>query len=114
MILEFDDTYVKAKVNCNTDNGVLYIPMANDLGWSIYIDGEEQPLFMHKSHILMTVIDEGEHTVEMKFVPQGLVPGAIITGCSVLILIAWAVISKKKMAALPTADGGKEENKNGD
>ena len=113
-ILEFDDTYVKARVSCNTDNGVLYIPMANDLGWSVYIDGEEQPLFMHKSHILMTVIDAGEHTVEMKFMPQGLVPGAIVTSCSVLILIAWAVVSRKRAVNEPVADEGKEENNNDD
>ena len=111
-IIEFDDTYVKAKVNCNTDNGVLYIPMASDSGWSIYIDGVKQTLFGHPSHILMTVIDEGEHTVEMKFVPQGLLPGAIITGCSVLALMAWAVVSKKKMTSVPTADEGKEESRN--
>lgn len=94
-MLEFSDTYVKAKVTSYTD-GILYIPTALDSGWKITIDGVETPLYEHESHILMTEITEGEHIVEMKYCPVGFVPGAIITGVSVLILIAWAVIATKR------------------
>lgn len=94
-MLEFEDTYVKAKVTSYED-GMLYIPTAYDEGWTITIDGEEVPLYEHESHILMTEISKGEHIVEMKYVPQGFIPGAVITGVSVLILIAWAVISTKR------------------
>ncbi len=94
-MLEFSDTYVKAKVTSYTD-GILYIPTALDSGWKILIDGVEAPLYEHESHILMTEITEGEHIVEMKYCPVGFVPGAIITGVSVLILIAWAVIATKR------------------
>ncbi len=107
-ILEFKDTYVKAKMNVYTDNGVLYIPMAYDEGWSIYIDGVRAPLYKHPSHVLMTVIDEGEHVVEMQYTPKGFVPGAVITGCSLAVLIAWAVISTKKSKNL-TDTGAKED-----
>lgn len=94
-MLDFEDTYVKAKVTSYED-GVLYIPTAYDEGWTITIDGEEVPLYEHESHILMTEISKGEHIVEMKYVPQGFISGAVITGVSVLILIAWAVISTKR------------------
>ena len=94
-MLEFEDTYVKAKVT-SYEGGMLYIPTAYDEGWTITIDGEEVPLYEHESHILMTEISKGEHIVEMKYVPQGFIPGAVITGVSVLILIAWAVISTKR------------------
>lgn len=94
-MLEFEDTYVKAKVTSYED-GILYIPTAYDEGWTITIDGEEVPLYEHESHILMTEISKGEHIVEMKYIPQGFIPGAVITGVSVLILIAWAVISTKR------------------
>lgn len=94
-MLDFEDTYVKAKV-ISYEDGMLYIPTAYDEGWTITIDGEEVPLYEHESHILMTEISKGEHIVEMKYVPQGFIPGAVITGVSVLILIAWAVISTKR------------------
>lgn len=94
-LLEFEDTYVKAKVTSYTD-GALYIPTAYDEGWTITIDGVEAPLYEHHSHILMTGISEGEHIVEMKYCPVGFVPGAVITGVSVVILIAWAIIATKR------------------
>ena len=94
-LLEFEDTYVKAKVE-SFEDGLLYIPTAYDNGWTITIDGNEVPLYEHESHILMTEISKGEHIVEMKYCPQGFVTGAVITGVSIVILIAWAVISKKR------------------
>lgn len=94
-MLEFEDTYVKAKVTCFED-GLLYIPTALDKGWTIIVDGNEVPLYEHESHILMAEISKGEHIVEMKYCPQGFRTGAAITGISIVILIAWAVISKKR------------------
>lgn len=94
-LLEFEDTYVKAKVTSHED-GMLYIPTSYDEGWTLLVDGKEAPLHEHESHILMTEITEGEHIVEMKYCPVGFVSGAVITGVSVAILIAWAVISTKR------------------
>lgn len=94
-LLEFEDTYVKAKVTSYTD-GALYIPTTYDEGWKIFIDGQQVGLYEHQSHILMTAITEGEHIVEMKYCPVGFVPGAVITGVSVAILVAWAVIATKR------------------
>ena len=94
-LLEFEDTYVKAKVTSYED-GLLYIPTTYDKGWTILIDGVEAPLYEHQSHILMTGISKGEHIVEMKYCPVGFVPGAVITGVSVAILIVWAVIATKR------------------
>lgn len=94
-MLEFSDTYVKAKVTSYED-GALYIPTSYDEGWTILIDGVETPLYEHESHILMTAISKGEHIVEMKYCPVGFVPGAIITSVSVVILVAWAIIATKR------------------
>lgn len=105
-LLEFEDTYVKAKVTSYED-GLLYIPTAYDEGWTITVDGNEVPLYEHESHILMTEITKGEHIIEMKYCPQGFVPGVIITGVSMLILIAWAVISKKR--SVKSADFAEHE-----
>ena len=102
-MLEFKDNYVKAKVTAN-ENGMLYIPTAYDTGWSIFIDGNEVPLYEHPSHILMAEITEGEHIVEMKYVPAGFTAGAVISGVAVLILIAWAVISKKAFKKAEKSD----------
>lgn len=94
-MLEFKDTYVKAKVTSYTD-GMLYIPTTNDGGWKIFIDGVETEIYDHHSHIIMVPITEGEHTVEMKYCPSGFVAGAVVTGVSAIILVAWIILSKKQ------------------
>jgi uncharacterized membrane protein YfhO len=95
-MLEFSDTYIKAKVTSYTD-GAIYIPVTYDEGWTLYIDGVDQsPLYEHPGHLIMHGLDEGEHIIEMKYTPQGFTAGAVVTGVSIAILIAWAVISIKR------------------
>lgn len=106
-ILEFSDTHIRANVKSNTD-GLLYIPTSYDDGWKIYIDGVETPLFEQQSHILMAPITQGEHTVEMKYCPVGFVPGIIISGASLGLLIAWAVISTKRSKKLNSINVNEE------
>lgn len=111
-MLDFSDTYVKAKVNAY-ENGGLYIPISYDKGWKVTVDGVPTEIFEHESHIMMLPLSQGEHIIEMKYCPQGFVPGAIITGVSMLILIAWTVISKKrndKIAACEKSERGVTEN----
>ncbi|MCH5190374.1 MAG: YfhO family protein, partial [Oscillospiraceae bacterium] len=104
-MLEFSDTHIKTKVNAY-ENGALYIPITFDKGWKITVDGVPAEIYEHESHIMMLPLSSGEHIIEMKYCPQGFVSGAAITGVSLLILIAWAVISKKRSA---NAEKGKEE-----
>ena len=122
-MLEFKDTYVKARVN-SFEDGILYIPTTDDPGWTVYIDGVETPrakaIHQHgdhvhetpiPSHILMTEITKGEHIVEMKYIPKGFKEGAIITGVSVAILIAWGAITLvKNKKALNTQDENSEKS----
>ncbi len=95
-IVEFTETYVKANVTSYVDRAILYIPTANDGGWSVYIDGEQVDTYKHSGGQLITLITEGEHVVEMEYIPAGFTTGAIITSVSVLILAAWIIIATKR------------------
>lgn len=90
-----EDTYVKASVTVN-EQSALYIPTPYDEGWTLYIDGKETEMFPLDSGMIIAPISLGEHTVEMKYIPQGFTAGAVISGASLVILIAWAVITVKK------------------
>lgn len=90
-----EDTYVKASVTVN-EQSALYIPTPYDEGWTLYIDGKETEMFPLDSGMIIAPISLGEHTVEMKYIPQGFTAGAVISGASLVILIVWAVITVKK------------------
>lgn len=94
-VLAFTDTSVKAKVTSHTD-GMLYIPITYDEGWSITIDGVPVELYKHNSHILMTEFTEGTHIVEMNYVPQGFSEGLLITSVSFLALAGLCIIKVLK------------------
>lgn len=98
-LITLEDTYVKAQVKSYED-GMLYIPMANDKGWTLYIDGVETETVDAPTHIFMAPIREGDHTIELKYMPEGFVAGAVLTGVSTTILIGWGVVLliKKKTA----------------
>lgn len=110
-MLEFSDTYVKAKVD-NFADSALYIPISYDKGWRITVDGVPTDVYEHESHIMMLSLSKGEHIVEMKYCPQGFTAGAAVSGVSLVILIAWAVISKRrndKIKAFENAQGNASE-----
>lgn len=90
---EFEDTYIKGTVNASKD-GMMMMSMPYDEGWTVYIDGEETQLHQHMSHIMMFEMPEGEHTVEMKYVPQGLVEGAFVSVASILALALVILLNK--------------------
>lgn len=80
---EFDDTYIYGTVSSTVD-GYMMMPMPYDLGWTVWVDGEQVELHEHESHIMMFPISTGEHEIEMSYFPQGLKEGIFVSVAAVL------------------------------
>ena len=94
----FSDTGIKGTVNAGY-NGYLYTSIPYDKGWSVYIDGVKQKTVMLNGTQLACEITKGEHKVEFKFMPQGLLYGAAGTAAGWTGIILYALyksIKKKK------------------
>ena len=65
---------------------MLVFTIPYEKGWHIKIDGES----VNHSRVLYVLtgvsVLEGEHTIEMRYVPEGLAAGIIISIISVLLL----------------------------
>lgn len=83
---EFEDTHIHGTVNSTID-GYMMMPMPYDLGWTIWVDGEEIEPHEHESHIMMFEITKGQHEIEMKYFPQGLKEGIFVSVAAVLGLV---------------------------
>jgi uncharacterized membrane protein YfhO len=92
-VKEFDDTYVKGTVTAKED-GLLYTSIIYDKGWSAYVDGKEVQITSLKDALIMIPVDEGEHEIELKYRPDGLLSGILISGSSLTILLL--IILKEK------------------
>ena len=94
-VTEYDDTYVKGNITAKED-GVMYTSIIYDKGWKAYVDGEEVEISSVKGALLTVPVSEGEHTIELKYTPEGFVSGWLITICSIVILVCCALYDHKK------------------
>ncbi len=85
-IKEFEDTYIKGTVNAKKD-GLLMTSINYDEGWKVYVDGKQVDLVSIKGAFIGVNVPAGEHTVEFKFFPVGLLPGLIISALAVIAFL---------------------------
>ena len=57
-------------------------------GWSAYVDGERVPLYRANTAFMALELTQGEHTVELRYMLPGLVPGAALSAVGLLCLAA--------------------------
>ena len=85
--------YLDFDVN-SKKNGTLILTTIFDPSWSIYLDGkkvEQKEVFDTFNGIDIT---RGSHNIVMKFVPQGLYVGLLITIMAICILVLIYSINK--------------------
>jgi uncharacterized membrane protein YfhO len=96
--IQFNETDIKGKVDMNKD-GVLFTSIPYDEGWTVYVDGQKAEKFAVTNAFLAVDLSEGEHTVEFKYMPQGLLIGIGLSAFTVVLLIIIALIIKKNKKA---------------
>lgn len=109
------DTEITGTINSAID-GIMYTSIPYEKGWSVYVDGEKQEAVQvcnntytdaegnktHKGSMLGIELEKGNHTIELKYSPEGFIPGAII---SIVCLAAFVLIilyNRKRMKASKT------------
>ncbi len=92
--IDFNETDIKGKINMNKD-GVVFTSIPFDEGWTVYVDGKKTEYYAISEAFLAFDLTKGEHTVEFKFMPKGLLIGAAVTLCSVALFIIIIILVKK-------------------
>lgn len=98
-VSENRESYIKGTVKLAAKK-MLYTSIPYDKGWSVYVDGEKvaDENIVKIGNALMGVnMDPGEHTVEFKFTPRGLIPGAALTLIGIVILVLLLIFKKKNL-----------------
>ena len=114
-ISEFEDTYIKGTINANKD-GLMYTSIIYDRGWKAYIDGKEVEISSINEALLAIPVPAGTHTIELKYCPENLVSGLVITIISIGLLTFLIIWDKKKKKAIEddTAEKIEESDDNMD
>ena len=102
-LTKWNDTELEGEVTAGQP-GILFTSIPYDEGWDILVDGkpaEGRKLF---DTFLGVDLAEGHHTIAMKYQPQGLKEGIMITAGSVIILVfigILGILKRRKDEELP-------------
>ncbi|NLZ46891.1 MAG: YfhO family protein [Clostridiales bacterium] len=84
-ITEHTDTYLEGTVQAEEDQ-VLFTTIPYEPGWTIKVDGKEVTPEKSMDSLITIPLTAGEHTVTMKFWPNYLTQGIIVSCCGLLAL----------------------------
>ena len=84
---------------------MLYTSIPYDKGWTVKVDGQEVETFALQDALLYINLEQGEHTIEFSFFPQGFKIGllASFAGVMLLVVILLVCMLLKKKAAKQVA-----------
>ena len=85
----------------------MYTSIIYDRGWKAYIDGKEVEISSINEALLAIPVPAGTDTIDLKYCPENLVSGLVITIISIGLLTFLIIWDKKKKKAV--ADDTTEE-----
>lgn len=96
-VTTFEETKITGTVTAQEDC-VFYTSIPYDAGWTVKIDGKEIAREDYISLVdayLCFNLPAGEHTVELSFMPRGLVVGGVISVMTIIAIILAAILFAK-------------------
>ncbi|MBQ5808642.1 MAG: YfhO family protein [Clostridia bacterium] len=95
-IEEYTESYFKGTVTTSEEFTTVYTSIPYDEGWKVYVDGEQVEIFKSLDALIAFDIDGeyGEHEVILKYAPDAVRNGILITLAGILLLVLIAVFDK--------------------
>jgi len=82
-------------------DSLLVFTIPYDKNWTVLLDGEPAEPMEVQDCLMAIAVSEGEHIVELRYLPAGMVPGAVITGLAVLLLLGAAGLRWYRKKPIP-------------
>jgi hypothetical protein len=113
----FSDTRLRGRINVKR-RGILYLSIPYERGWSVYVDGKKTSTVKVFDAMLGAELAPGEHEVELRYFPDGLGKGIVISVSAViaflLLLSADNARKKRRRARLAAALPAENDNETED
>lgn len=79
---------------------LIYFSIPHDKGWAAYVNGKETEILTVNGGMMAIIVPAGECNIEFTFITPGLLPGAIISGVSLIALVILTISDKKKKSCI--------------
>ncbi len=90
------DNYIKGKINVSKDKTTLFTSIPYDDGWRVLVDGKRVKYNKLLTAFIGIDLTLGEHIIEFRYIPKGLILGSIISFISLMGTILYIKKSKVK------------------
>ena len=97
---KFSDSHFSGTISVQ-DNGMIFTSVPYDESWNIFIDGEKvsyDNIVKIGNAFTGIYTSAGEHTIEFKYTPKGLLIGCAVSAAAILIFILLIIMKKKKVS----------------
>lgn len=94
-ISRYNDMEVQGAIEV-INSGILFFSIPYDGGWKATVDGKHAKILKIYDSFIGIDIEEGNHTVKLKFTPLGLKTGIIVSIISLLFLIVLVITKRIK------------------
>lgn len=82
-------------IQATTDQpGFLVVSEQYFPGWKVYVDGDESQIYKANGTMRAVFLEEGTHKVEFRYRPMSFILGTVLSGSTLLVLIAIYIVSK--------------------
>ena len=80
-------------------DALLVLTLPYDEAWRVTLDGERVTPVKVQDCLMAIAVTPGAHTLEMRYIPAGLLPGAAISAAAVIACAAVYILQRKKKTA---------------
>lgn len=94
-IEEYNKDYIKATINVEKTNEVLYTSIPYDKGFEIKVDGKKINAEKTFDTLIAINLDKGPHTIELKYNCVGLKEGIVISILGITLFVIGEINAKK-------------------
>lgn len=108
---KINENKIEGTINAEYD-GMMIMSLPYDKGWSIYVDGKRTEPTSINEGLMALNLTAGEHTITMKYSPEGFKLGVAITGICVIILVLLFLNNKYEFLKLLNSKTKKIKSEN--
>ena len=98
-MLNYSDGYLLYDLTARK-NGRCVVTLPYDDGFKVLVDGIEVKKEKTMDFLLGFKVDKGTHRIEISYVPEGFMPGALLSALGIILFISvivkFEIVDKKK------------------
>jgi len=106
-IEKFKENHIKGTVTA-TEDGILFTTISWEPGWTVKVDGIKTEPVKIADALIGVPVSAGEHTVEMKFFPEGMALGMILSAAGIAAVVLIGIYEHKNKKEI---QGGMSDGK---